>query len=41
MLPIRSQKDLSILWDFGSFLVFLHVRKKGGVLRKIEYLFVK
>ena len=29
MLPIRSQKDLSILCDFGSFLVFLHVRKKN------------
>ena len=30
MLLIGSQKDLSILCDFGAFLVFLHVRKKTG-----------
>jgi hypothetical protein len=30
MLPIRSQKDLSILCDFGPFLVFSCVRKKTG-----------
>ena len=29
MLLIRSQKDLSILCDYGAFLVLLRVRKKN------------
>ena len=29
MLLIGSQKGLSILCDFGPFLVLLHVRKKN------------